>query len=445
MTKFLKLFLASLLIVAGMFTINSCKKNFDNPPSYIDPNMVANTTIKSLKALHTVGGFEGINTNVIISGTVVADDKSGNFYKELYIQDETGAISLKLDASSLYTQYPVGRKVFIKCNGLYLSDYAGMIQLGVMDRSIPNNPALAGIPSSLFDTYVVKGSLNNPVVARSISQSQLTTNMQDTLLGTLVKLSGYEFSSGDTSRTYADTSAAKNSINLTVKDCSNNSIIVRSSGYANFAGLKPTRGNGSITAIYTKFNTTPQLIIRDTTDVKFNGERCSIFEEDFSTVTTNNAVLNSSINWYNIGEVGSVKYQNALFGSVKCAKISAFATGVANVTSWLISPAIPIPTTGAPKLSFTTAGGFNVGVTDFRVFVSTNYNGGASPSTATWVQLPATMATAPASGFGAFVPSGNLSLTAYAGQSVYIGFRYDGGDPAKTTTFEIDDVKILKQ
>lgn len=445
MTKYLKLFIASIMVITGVIILNSCKKNFDNPPSYVDPNLVANTTIKNLKALHSSGGYELITTDIIISGTVVADDKSGNFYKELYIQDASGAVSLQLDGTNLYTQFPIGRKVYIKCKGLYLSDYAGMIQIGVIDNSIPGNPALAGIPSNLFDTYVVKGSLNNPVVARSVLQSQLTTNMQDTLLGTLVKLSGYEFSSGDTSRTYGDTSAAKNSINLTIKDCSNNSIIVRSSGYANFAGFKPERGNGDITAIYTKFNTTPQLIIRDTTDVKFSGQRCSLFEEDFSTIGANNAILNSGINWYNIGETGGVKYQNALFGSVKCAKVTAFGTGVANVTSWLISPGIPIPSTGSPKLTFTTAGGFNVGATTFRVFISTNYTGSNTPSTATWTQLPATIATAPASGFGSFVASGNLSLSAYAGQTVYIGFRYDGGDPTKTTTFEIDDIKILRQ
>lgn len=444
MKRFLQISAPAFLLMLTILVFNACRKTFDAPPTYTDPGMVANTSIKTLKALHTSGGYEAITTDMVISGVVVADDKSGNFYKELYIQDESGAISLQLDGTNLYTTYPVGRRIFLKCKGLYLSDYGGMIQIGVIDRSTPANPVLAGIPFSLFDTYIVKGSLNNPVVPRQVSQSQLSTNIQDTLLGTLIQLSGYEFSAADTNRNYADTSAAKNSINLNIKDCGFNSIIVRSSGYANFAGVHPVGGNGSITAIYTIFNSTRQLIIRDTTDVKFYGQRCAMFEDDFNGIGANNLTLNSPVSWYNISETGNVKFQNAVFGSTKCTKVSAFNSGTANVTSWLISPAIALPAGSTPKLSFTTSAGFLLGAVTFRAYISTNYNGGTTPSTATWTQLPATIATAPASGFSSFVSSGIHNLSAYAGQTIYIGFRYDGGDPGRTTTYEVDDVKITR-
>lgn len=179
MKKFLKLSFAALLMIVSVIAINSCKKNFDNPPSYVDPNLVANTSIATLKAMHASGGYEAITTDIIISGTVIADDKSGNLYKELYIQDATGGIAIEMDGTNLYTQYPVGRKLFIKVKGLYLSDYAGMIQIGVLDKSIPNNPSLAGIPYTLFDTYIARGTYNNPVVPTVVTVAQLTTNMQD--------------------------------------------------------------------------------------------------------------------------------------------------------------------------------------------------------------------------------------------------------------------------
>ncbi|MBL7726823.1 MAG: choice-of-anchor J domain-containing protein [Dinghuibacter sp.] len=444
MNKLLKFYIPVAALVSTLLVLNACKKTFDAPPTYTDPNMVANTTIKQLKSMHALGGYEPITTDIVISGVVTVDDKSGNFYKEIYIQDGTSGISVQLDGTNLYTSYPIGRKVFIKCKGLYLSDYGGMIQLGVIDRSVPANPTLAGIPFQQFDSYIVKGSLNNPVVPRAVTRSQLNTNFQDSLLGTLVQLDGYEFSAADTGKTYADTSASKNSINLTIKDCSTNNIIVRTSGFASFAGQHPAGGNGKITALYTIFNSTRQLIVRDLNDIQFTGQRCAMFEDDFNSIGANNGTLNSSVNWQNVSEVGTVKYQNAVFGSVKCAKVSAFSTGNANVTSWLISPAIPLPAGSSPKFSFTSAAGFLVGAVNFRVYVSTNYTGTGAPSAATWTQLPATMATAPASGFSAFVSSGILDLTPYAGQTVYIGYRYDGGDPGRTTTYEIDDVKIVR-
>jgi len=36
-------------------------------------------------------------------------------------------------------------------------------------------------------------------------------------------------------------------------------------------------------------------------------------------------------------------------------------------------------------------------------------------------------------------------LSAFIGQNVFIAFKYSGGDPTKTTTYEIDDVKVLAQ
>jgi hypothetical protein len=265
--------------------------------------------------------------------------------------------------------------------------------------------------------------------------------MQDKYLGALIKLENYEFT--DTSSTYSDTSSYKATSNSNIKTCDGSTVIVRTSAYADFAGQKVAKGNGSITAIYTAYKTTKQLIIRDLDDVKFNQPRCSIFEEGFEEIGANNLPLTVS-GWKNIGEVGNVLYQNAVFGPVKCAKITAFKTGASVVSSWLISPAINLTGVTAPKLSFTTAAGYAVGATSFKVYISTNYAGSNTPSTATWTEIPFTLATGLVSGYSQFLSSGVISLSAYANKTIYLGFKYDGGDPDKTTTFELDDVKILR-
>lgn len=264
-----------IILLAAVFVLNSCKKTFDEPPGPSDPALTPTHTIKQLRALHTVSGsLDVINTDIIISGVVVANDKSGNLYKEIYIQDGTAGINLLLDANGLYNSFPVGRKVFIKCNGLCLSDYNRLPQLGVR-AIVAGNPSIQAIASNLIDQYVVGGSLNNPVVPKVVTVSQLTTNMGDDNLGTLIQLNNYEFIASDTSKTFADTSSYRNSVNLTVRGCAANStIIIRSSGFANFAGISAPNGNGTLTAIYTLFGSTKQLIIRDTADVRFNNFRC---------------------------------------------------------------------------------------------------------------------------------------------------------------------------
>lgn len=451
MNKIFKL-MTAVMMVATAVSFSSCKKTFDNPPGASDPAIVANTSIKALKAMHTsAGAYDIITTDIIISGIVVADDKSGNFYKQLYIQDATGGLQVSLDATNLYGTYPVGRKVFIKCNGLAISDYNKTMVLGVK-ALVAGSPSLEGIPSNLVSKYVIGGSLNNPVVPQLVTLAQLggssNTNMQDQYIGSLVQLDNFAFN--NVNSTYSDTSVYKSTVNLDLKNCSGDAIIIRTSAYANFAGRRVAGGRGMLTAIYTVYNNTKQFIIRDTADVNFNNTYAcplppgTLFLENFESIGANNGTLTLP-GWKNIGETGNVSYQNAVFGSVKCAKISAFNTGASTVTSWFISPAISLTGATAPKLTFLQAAGYATGPTVLQVMVSTNYSGSNTPSTSTWTQVYTNTATTPTTGYGTLTSVGNINLSAFIGQTVYIAFKYSGGDPTKTTTYEFDDVKVLAQ
>jgi hypothetical protein len=266
------LLLCGLFVVAGI----SCKKKFDQPPVYVPPSITANTTIRQLKALLTASGnLQQITDDLIIRGVVVGDDKSGNLYKNIVIQDATGGLSVLMEGTNLFTSYPIGREIFIKCKGLYLGDYNRLIQLGGGIDATGTTPSLLGIAPSLFNTYIVKGSFNNNVTPRVVNVSDLTTNLQDTLQNTLIQLNGFEFDARDTSKTYAlPNQNPPGTVNFTIKNCTGASIVLRNSGYSNFAGFGVPNGNGNIVALYTVFGNTKQLTIRDTADLKLWGARC---------------------------------------------------------------------------------------------------------------------------------------------------------------------------
>jgi len=267
--------IASVIFFAGTSAfLGGCTKDFDQPPGPADQPIVANTTIASLKALHTVSGqLDQITANIIISGVVTANDQSGNFYKQIFIEDSTGALQILIEATGLYTSYPVGRRVYVNCKGLYITDYFGVMELGV--RAVVSGiPSMQGILSSDLSTYIKGGSLNNPVVPTTVTLSQLGTGMQDPNMGRLIKMESFEFAPHDTLKTYSDTSAYRSTTNDTIQNCSGSKTIIRTSAYADFAGLSVPKGNGSVTAIYTVYRTTKQFLIRDTSDVQFNGDRC---------------------------------------------------------------------------------------------------------------------------------------------------------------------------
>ena len=72
---------------------------------------------------------------------MISSDASGNIYKSMYIQDETGAITLSINQPSLYTSYPCGQEIVINLAprevggaeselNYYIGKYAGLEQIG---------------------------------------------------------------------------------------------------------------------------------------------------------------------------------------------------------------------------------------------------------------------------------------------------------------------------
>ena len=107
------------------------------------------TSIKALKALYKKHGEPKlIEETLVIRGEVVSSDESGNVYRELYLQDETGAIDFKIGRSSSYDDYKLGQILYINCEDLYVGEYGykdkdyagcGQIQLGWVRNTIEDD------------------------------------------------------------------------------------------------------------------------------------------------------------------------------------------------------------------------------------------------------------------------------------------------------------------
>lgn len=261
MKKFSFLIALIALLVIGM--VSCVDQNFDEPPVGDLPQLTGNTTIDVLKKKHTIGATASkITEDIIIEGIVVADDRSGNFFENIVIQDATGGISVRMNASGLYNTFPVGSKVAVRCKDLYIGDYNGVHQL--------NGSVTDAIEDLLIPKHVLVTAKDQTVTPAVVTINSLTPAH----VNTLIKLENVEFASADTNQTWAD-GVRLLSVNRNVQDCNGGTIIVRSSGYANFAKDKTPGKKGSLTAIYTVFGSTKQLIIRDPSDAAMTGVRCA--------------------------------------------------------------------------------------------------------------------------------------------------------------------------
>lgn len=270
----------SWIMMAGFvlltsLVITSCKREYTDPPVIGAPDIVANITIRDVKARYSSGMPVEITDDAIIEGIVSCDDRSGNYYQQIAIQDATGGVLLRLAGNNHFNNYPVGRKIFVKLKGLYLGQYNGTLQFGGgIDAPFAAAGGVTLLASNLQDQHIIKGALNQPLVPKVVNVSQLTTNLQDEHVSTLIKLVGFEFASTELGKNYADDGFSGN---RTIQGCSNpstNRIILRTSNFSNFATVAVPQGNGDIIGIYSFFGSTKQFTIRDTTDVMFNGPRC---------------------------------------------------------------------------------------------------------------------------------------------------------------------------
>ena len=422
------------ILFLGLIVVSCVQDDDYNIPTLeiVEPNITANTTISIVKSMYAgtlVDFTEASNGGeLIIEGYVVSNDEAGNFYKVLVLQDApenpTAAIQLDIDVTALYSKYKPGRKVYVKLNGLGMTNLNGVLHIG----SIEGN-SVGRISATNYEDYIIRSSEITTLVPKLITPSQYNDNM----INMLVQLDNMQLSGSEVGQPYANADDTF-TVNRKLKNCDDNSeTILRNSGFASFKNeLFPT-GKGSIVAIFSKYNSDYQLFIRDTEDVDFEGNRCDpLFEDSFSDGTLNK--------WDPYSVTGAqVWYYNTFGNPADSATMSGFSSGNQTNEDWLISK--PIDMTGVTSATLTFQTVKRYAGNDIQVFMSTNYTGGNPNTNGTWTQLTAALDTN-INSWSSWTNSGDVDVSAAAGGTLFIAFKYTSTTSA-SSTWEVDNVEVI--
>lgn len=156
---------------------------------YTPVTLTPNTTILDLKNMYK-GTPVTISDDIVIGGQVISEDRSGNVYKSLYIQDETGGIELKIGKNGLYNDYKLGQWVYVKCSGLTLGAYNGMVQLGWESNDSKYETSYIEV-QYIIDTHIFRGEIGKPVAAKKVAEADL---LKEENVGCYVELDGLTYS-----------------------------------------------------------------------------------------------------------------------------------------------------------------------------------------------------------------------------------------------------------
>ncbi|MCU0349466.1 MAG: DUF5689 domain-containing protein [Flavobacterium sp.] len=449
-----------LLIPALFATLTSCVTGDDygtpdlsNECVTIDANIQVSTITSSATGTATEYP-NNENGDDYIEAYVTSSDEGGNFFKSISMISTNGAVgfSVPVDSYNLFNRFEPGRKVYIK-----------------MDNRFYNVQNSATVIGSSFNNGVgrISGVEYQDIILRScekVNENDIVNNLTITQalnnanLNKLIEFNNVQFKEASLGKTYYDPSLPSpgGATNHEITDEFGNSIIVRVSSFATFAGDAIPSGNGKIRGVLTKFGSTFQFMVRTLNDVQLTNPRLDIdlFPPLVGDAITYDATLNEPFTSYtmtnqrnfpkyiNDAAVGGRYWERKIFGGNTYIQMSSFGgTPEANRTLFFV----PVNMTTASTFSFQTKAGFANGNV-LKVYYTTNYTPGSQVTSATLIDITSsfTISAGLPTGYpNDFTSSGVYNIPASLTGNGFFVFEYVGnGNGGPTTTMQIDNIVI---
>lgn len=267
----------SLIIIASLATLASCiDGDWDNPNGYTygndkieETNVITIAQLKKQFAgvLTTNSAYQQVTTDIKIEGVVTGNDNGGNLYNQIALQDASGALLVCVRASGLFAYLPVGQKLLIDLNGLYVGNYGKQPQIGTPYTNEKGKTYL-GMTSATWEKHV--RLMDKPDEANLPSPMALSTSMDIAEnCGKLVTFTAV-LDSSQYNVVFAPNflKDAGNGVDRTFTGYKSTQIVLRTSAYADFAKDTIPSGKVQVTGIATRFNNVWQILMRTGGDIK---------------------------------------------------------------------------------------------------------------------------------------------------------------------------------
>ena len=265
-----------LSILVFSLIATSCMNDFDDPLFNEPPfgnNEIgeATHTIAQLKEKYastiTGNSVQQISEEIIIEGVVVANDESGNVYKQIIINDATGAMVIGINDVGLYAMTPIGQRVRIDCKGLKIGGYGKMAQIGSL-----YNGKVGRMSKSVYQEHVRLIGEPNPMYSELVPEvidGSYFTNENMENLAKYVRLENVTITEADGTATWAP-EELKNSSNVVERHIKmgNTNLVLRMSTYADFANEAMPTGSLNVNGVLTRYNNYWQFVISSTSDIE---------------------------------------------------------------------------------------------------------------------------------------------------------------------------------
>lgn len=450
--------LTSLLV----FSLVSCVNDDDYGVPALDcteTTLVKTIEVSQVPASATVAQYTLDN---VIEAYITSSDKGGNFFKSISFQtlDGSKAFSVPVDVTSTFINYEPGRKVLINLKNLYTDVSNGGVRIGSIFLNSSGVASVGRIPEFQY-RQVLNRSCTVVPESQLVRTLTIPNLLNDANINTLIELDNVQFQDAALGKRFYDaTLDVGGATNHRLTDANGNTVIFRTSSFANFASAFVPNESGKVRGVLTKFGSDYQILARTIDDVQLTNTRldvdvaapvggssivyaCSL-NEGFTSFANNNTVFPSYIN---DPSVGTKYWRVNIFNNNNYLQMSSFSSSAAfqeqlNKSYFIV----PVDFTCANSLAFKTQDRFNNGGV-LKVYYTTDYVPLGNIQNATLTQINGLTIASGNTGSAtqAFVNSGVFNFPTTLTGNGFVVFEYTGGysfSPALTTTMHIDDIVI---
>lgn len=196
-----------------------------------------------------------ITEDILVKGVVTSSDESANIYKNLFIQDETAGIVLRMVEKDIYKKYPLGTELTINLKNFVVTQFNNSLQIKEKDNK--------EISFGTLDAAITNSKMGSLVTPKGISGSEIGAGV----IHTLVQLDNVVFK--DAGQAYFTGDA--NGVDRVVTTKDGKEIVVRVSKFATFNSQIIPSGEVTLVALVDVFKENYQLFMRDEKDVTAGG------------------------------------------------------------------------------------------------------------------------------------------------------------------------------
>ena len=204
-----------------------------------------------------------------IKGVVTGNDVQGNIYNQIAIEDGTGSMIICVAQGGMFGQLQVGREIVVELQDLYIGSYGQQPEIGTPYTNKNGRTYVSRMPRSLWQSHFKMLGMKSASPTEFDKTMLSNSDYMKENCGRLMTIKGVKFQGANGKKVFAadkDKDAA-NSVNRSLQGISSNQLVVRTSTYADFANKPMPQGEVDITGIFTRYNNTWQVLIREESDI----------------------------------------------------------------------------------------------------------------------------------------------------------------------------------